>query len=326
MWRWVITTSGDRPGLGPALAKLGRQVLAGLDSRPGEPGRKAADVLARLGGDRRSGGSCRPGSSPALGWVIRNAGQGTRIQPLEREVNSAVTLSVSKRPAGALEDARPGTPPRRPSSGSDGDRRALLAAGQRLGQRLRLGVDLHRRPLSVAGRRSGPIARAAERRPGAALPRISSARMAEGAASQIFRPGLLDGPGLRGLRRGHRARAGDRARAGGAGRDGGRLRAARRAARGDRAARSARRAASRRRSRWTSATPTRSTRLFDGVVERHGRARRAGQQRRRPVPEPGRGDHPEGLSDRDRAERPGNLADDPRRGDQGVHPAALRAR
>ena len=75
----------------------------------------------------------------------------------------------------------------------------------------------------------------------------------------------------------------------------------------------------------------------DGHPRRGGRGRdvrpprraarkggRARQQRRRPVPEPGRGDHPEGLSHGHRAQRPGYLADDPRRRDQGVHPAGRR--
>ena len=72
-------------------------------------------------------------------------------------------------------------------------------------------------------------------------------------------------------------------------------------------------------SRWTSAR-RRPWTAIDGVVERHGRHRPAGQQRRRPVPEPGRGDHPEGLPHRDRPQRAGHLADDPRRRDQGLHP------
>ena len=66
--------------------------------------------------------------------------------------------------------------------------------------------------------------------------------------------------------------------------------------------------------------------LFDGIVERHGRVdvlvNNAGGQ----FLSPAEAISAEGLSDGDRAQRPGDLADDPRGGDQGVHPAARRAR
>ena len=60
--------------------------------------------------------------------------------------------------------------------------------------------------------------------------------------------------------------------------------------------------------------------FIDGVVERHGRidllVNNAGGQ----FMSPAEAITPEGLSHRDRAERAGHLADDPRRGDQGLHP------
>ena len=132
------------------------------------------------------------------------------------------------------------------------------------------------------------------------------------------------GPGLRRLGRRHRARPGDGAGARRARRHRRRLRAPRGAAArdggGDRGGW--------RHGESLEALDIRDEEAVDALHRRRARAPRphrpARQQRRRAVPEPGGGDHAEGLSHRDRAERAGHLADDPRRGDQGLHPAGGR--
>ena len=64
--------------------------------------------------------------------------------------------------------------------------------------------------------------------------------------------------------------------------------------------------------------------FVDGVVERHGRidllVNNAGGQ----FLSPAEAITPKGFRTGDRAQRPGDLADDPRRRDQGVHPAGER--
>ena len=93
------------------------------------------------------------------------------------------------------------------------------------------------------------------------------------------------------------------------------LRAAPRAARGDR-----RRGRGRPLSRRV-ACDIREEDQVDGARRRGARPPRAHrparQQRRRPVPDPGRGHHAEGLPHGDAAERRGHLADDPRGRDAG---------
>ena len=147
--------------------------------------------------------------------------------------------------------------------------------------------------------------------------------MAASSHSQVFRDGSARRPGLRRLRRRQRPRARDGAGAGPPRRHRRRLRAPRGAAGGDRRA-------GRGAGRQLRAREARHPRGGGGrpLLRRAAGAprppRRARQQRRRPVPQPGRGDHPEGLPHRDRAQRPGHLADDPRRRDQGLHPAGRR--
>ena len=143
--------------------------------------------------------------------------------------------------------------------------------------------------------------------------------------SRIFAPGLLDGQGLRGLRGRHRARPRDaRSSSRGWVRPWSAAAAGAEPLDGDgRRGRAARRGAAE-----AVAMDIRDDAGGRRAVRRGARAprpgRRARQQRRRPVPEPGRGDLAEGLSHRDRAQRRRHLADDPRRGDQGVHPAGRR--
>ena len=120
-----------------------------------------------------------------------------------------------------------------------------------------------------------------------------------------------------------RARACDRARARLARRAGRRVRPAPRAARGDGGAdRRGRRHRRGGRDRHPRRAGGRRARRRDPRAPRE--ARRARQQRRRTVPQPRRGDLAEGLSHGGRAQRPGHVADDPLRRDEGVHPAALR--
>ena len=176
---------GEVPGLDPPLAKLGGYVSPGSIRGRAVPGPEATHVLARLRGHRRVQARVhehRPGA--------RDAGSGrrgtARSTSSERGVPMPQHLERLEAAPGTLEEGRRGLQ-LAAEQGLDGHRRSLLAAGERLGQRLRFGVDLHR-PVSVAGR-------ARHGQPGGAGSALRDKLSAHGGSldSQIFRPGLLDG-------------------------------------------------------------------------------------------------------------------------------------
>ena len=309
MCRWVITTIGISPGSSPRSRSWAGTSSPGSSvglpnraaSRPKfslpvgrdrgvkagvDEDRAGARVADQEGRDRDRVGGGLPVSRARISFRVRKRPPGLSI---------SAQRAVRRRPAtiGSTMTVAPGVPPASGSCSGFG-----------------LGVDLHRR-LTVRRRDRRLIGL---RRP-----------MAESSHSRIFAPGLLEGQVcvVSGAGTGlGRATALELARLGatviGCGRRAEPLAETAAAGRGPAGPFE------------REALDIRDEEAVDALLRRRARAprppRRARQQRRRPVPQPGRGDHAEGLSHRDRAERPGDLADDPRGGDQGVHPAAAAAR
>ena len=260
----------DLAGVDPARAKLRGEVLAGLERGAGEPRLHAAEVRRGLGGDRRV--KPRVDEERARSW---GGGSGTPGRG-----PSTTSSAACRRPAIFRVSNRPPVPLEEPVRELD------LADAQRLDGHGRPGLSRPAAARSAASRRHAPssLARVAARRG------ISSApRMAE--PSRIFRPGLARRAGLRRLRSRHRPRQGDA-------RSSWRGSARRWSAAGAGPSRSRRRSAEIEAAGGTGsaeAIDIRDEEAVDALRRRRARAprppRHARQQRRRPVPEPGRGDH-----------------------------------
>ena len=86
----------DRAGVGARAREAARAGPCRARFAAGRPRRRGGRGSRGARPRPRGEGSCRRGTSPALGWVIRKAGHGYHSQPEEREVNSPVTLQRTR--------------------------------------------------------------------------------------------------------------------------------------------------------------------------------------------------------------------------------------
>ena len=269
-------------------------------------------------GRPRGGGRCRSGCCPRSGGGPGRPGPGRDSQRLGGEPTPTARRRAIRPAPAAVEEG--GRPQRFAACAAARRSRAApsVPPGERLLERDRLRVHLHGSQRNPATRRVGGILSDGSR---VARPRICSARHGRGRARASSRPDCSTGRSAWSPARApawaRRPRSSWRrlgATVIGCGRRSEPLRGAwstRSRARGGKAE--------------FEALDIRDDEavdgFMDGVVERHGRidllVNNAGGQ----FLSPAEAITPEGLPDRDRAQRPGDLADDPRRGDQGVHPA-----